>query len=118
MTSGIADEYVARHASDLDDAVQGALRNLIETLIETGDPRSARVQFALDVFLDAAGQGVLKAEPARRYIQHFIENPHAIAARYFYKDSSKVLEPDVRAALISLVVDRIFREDWATGERR
>ncbi|MCR9128593.1 MAG: hypothetical protein NXI12_03650 [Alphaproteobacteria bacterium] len=64
---------------------------------------------------------MLRATPAiltaRRYIQHFIENPHAIAARCFYKDASKGLEPDVRAALISLVVDRIVWEDWATGER-
>ena len=108
-------EYVERFASDLPPKAQVALFNLIETLVSGGDPRCGKAQHALDQFLDAAGQGGLKGEPARSYIQHFIENPNVIAARYFYKDSSKVLAPAVRNAVITLVVRRFFWEVWTYG---
>jgi len=108
-------DYAEKFAGDLPAEAQSAMIDLIEALVGTGDARSDQAQAALDRFLDAAGQGVLKDEPARGYIQPFIETPNVIAARYFYKDSSKVLDPQTRAALIALIVDRFFQEVWTCG---
>ena len=110
-----ARDYVERFARDLPPRAQSAMAHLIETIARTGEPGGAQAQAALDEFLDAAGQGALKAEPARTYVRRFLETPNVIASRYLYKDASKRLEPEVRAALIALIAERFFWEVWTFG---
>lgn len=107
--------YMAEFHGDLPPHAQAALLALIRTSLAAGmdGGRSPDVQLALDAYLDAAGGAALKTEPARTYVQHFLDHVHRVAARYFYAHGVKALSGQDRDALKALVADRFDLEAWS-----